>query len=53
MADGLWIADLSGPHGHTNTITSVAISPDGSKVVTGSWDHIQRSGICYQIYLQH
>ena len=39
MADGSWIADLSGPHGHTNGIRSVAISPDGSKVVTGSDDN--------------
>ena len=50
MADGSWIADLSGPHGHTDGIISVAISPDGSKVVTGSWMIIQpRSGKCYQI----
>ena len=39
MADGSWIADLSGPHGHTEAINSVAISPDGSKVVTGSNDN--------------
>ena len=32
------ISTLSGPHAHTDAISSVAISPDGSKIVTGSDD---------------
>ena len=36
MAHGLLIYLVL--HGHTHGINSVAISPDGSKVVTGSYD---------------
>ena len=42
----LWktpIFTLSGPHGHTDAIFSVAISPDGSKVVTGSRDQTAKT----------
>jgi hypothetical protein len=29
-------------HGHTGPVTSVAVSPDGQRVVTGSWDTTAR-----------
>ena len=28
--------------GHTNRVTSVAISPDGTTIVSGSWDETVR-----------
>ena len=28
--------------GHTNIFTAVAFSPDGARVVTGSWDNTAR-----------
>jgi WD40 repeat protein len=27
-----------GDHGHTSNVTSVAVTPDGTKIVSGSWD---------------
>src|SRR5207237_1009781 len=29
---------LSELHGHANAVTSVSFSPDGTRIVTGSWD---------------
>lgn len=37
--ENLLVYTLAGPNGHTNEVNSVAFSPDGSRVVTGSWDN--------------
>jgi WD40 repeat protein len=37
-----WNAALQTLEGHTNWVTSVAFSPDGKQVVSGSWDRTVR-----------
>ncbi|CAG8980239.1 hypothetical protein HYALB_00009821 [Hymenoscyphus albidus] len=37
-----WNAMLQALEGHTDIVTSVAFSPDGKQIVSGSWDHTVR-----------
>jgi WD40 repeat protein len=39
---GYWSAALQTLEGHTSWVTSVAFSPDGKQVVSGSWDQTLR-----------
>jgi hypothetical protein len=40
--DATTFAELAILKGHTNTVRSVAVSPDGARIVTGSYDHTAR-----------
>lgn len=35
-------AELRRFHGHTSSITTLALLPDGNRVLSGSWDHTLR-----------